>query len=65
MTTTMTIGKCKLEDIQAMGDGREQAKLYRAATDEFGRESWAFAGRVVRRVCESWGEAIERWEAAQ
>jgi hypothetical protein len=62
--TTMTIGKHKLADIQAMGDGREQAKVYQLATDGFGRESWVFAGRVVRRVCESWVEAIERWEAA-
>ena len=63
--TAIQVGKRKLEDIQAMGDGREQAKLYQLATDGFGRESWVFAGQVIRRVCESWGEAIERWEAAQ
>jgi hypothetical protein len=62
--TEIQVGKRKLEDIQAMGDGREQAKLYLAAIDEFSRESWVFVGRVVRRVCESWAEAIERWEAA-
>ena len=61
----MTIGKHKLADIQEMGDGREQAKIYKLTTDSYGRESWVFAGRVVRRVCESWGEAIERWEASQ
>jgi len=64
MTTTMTIGKCKLEDIQAMGDGREQAKLY-CLVAVAGSEAWLYSGRVVRRVCESWGEAIERWEASQ
>ena len=63
--TTMTIGRHKLADIQEMGDGRERAKIYKLATDSYGRESWVFAGRVVRRVCESWGEAIERWEASQ
>jgi hypothetical protein len=63
--TTMTIGRYKLEDIQEMGDGREQAKVYQLATDGFGCGLWVFAGPVIRRVCESWGEAIERWEAAQ
>jgi hypothetical protein len=61
--TAIQVGKRKLEDVEEMGDGREQAKLYQLATDGFDRESWVFAGRVVRRACENWSEAIERWEA--
>ena len=63
--TEWLVGNCKLAGCEAMGDGRERARIYKLATDSYGRESWVFAGQVIRRVCESWGEAIERWEAAQ
>jgi hypothetical protein len=63
--TEWLVGNRKLAGCEAMGDGRERARIYKLATDSYGRESWVFAGPVVRRVCESWGEAIERWEASQ
>ena len=63
--TEWLVGNRKLQYREAMGDGRERAKVYELATDIYGRESWVFAGQVVRRICESWAEAIERWEADQ